>query len=131
MRYWITGLVATVVAVAPAASAQTTLPLLCVVQRKVDVERTYSQADLDRFQFHVEIMLEGGALTLRRCSFAPSRGRTTCDDYPVDHVENDATSGIRKFYHYRGQFDVQVFPNGTFVENNGRGSIAFGSCEPR
>lgn len=119
------------IALAPCASAQPNLPLLCVVEKKLDSERLYSRADLDRFQFHVELLLEGDSVTLRRCSFAPSHGRVTCDDYTVDHVVRDPIPKIQKFYHFRSQFDVQVFSNGSFIENNGRGSIAFGKCVPK
>lgn len=119
------------IALAPYASAGPTLPLLCVVEKKLDSERIYSQADLNRFQFHVELLSEDDHVTLRRCSFAPSHGRVTCDDYTADHVVRDPIPGIQKFYHFRSQFDVQVFSSGSFIENNGRGSIAFGSCVPK
>lgn len=55
----------------------------------------------------------------------------TCDEYPVDHVADDPVPHIRKYYHYRSQFDVQVFGDGSFIENNGRGSIGFGTCTAR
>jgi len=35
---------------------------------------------------------------------------------------------IAKYYYFDGQFDVQIFPNLSFIENNGRGDIAFGKC---
>ncbi len=37
-------------------------------------------------------------------------------------------SRIKKFYVFRSQFDVQVYPDLSFIENNGRGGIAFGTC---
>jgi hypothetical protein len=41
-------------------------------------------------------------------------------------------SEIRKYYVFAGQFDVQLFENSmTFIENNGRGSIAMGKCSLR
>jgi len=110
------------------AEAQTASPLVCRVKKKIDSERAYSQDDLNRFQFTVEVLPAGAKSKLRRCSYSPSAGHVTCDEYEADYEVRDMATGIRKLYYYRGQFDVQVFPNGTFVENNGRGSIAFGTC---
>ena len=36
---------------------------------------------------------------------------------------------IKKYYVFRSQFDVQVFSDLSFLENNGRGDIAYGKCE--
>ena len=33
---------------------------------------------------------------------------------------------VSKYYYFLGQFDVQVFLDGSFIENNGRGALAFG-----
>ena len=45
-----------------------------------------------------------------------------------DLVFPDEYQKIKKYYRFRGQFDVQLFPSLFFVENNGRGGIAFGKC---
>ena len=60
--------------------------------------------------------------------FSLSAQRDTCDTYEVDRVETDRFTGIAKYYYFRGQFDLQVFPDGAFVENNGRGLVSFGHC---
>jgi hypothetical protein len=114
----------------PAAFAQPSPPLLCVVEQKLDASHAYSSAELEKFKFHVEVLVEEETATtrLRRCSFVPSHGRVTCDDYIADRVTTDPVAGIRKYYYFRGQFDVQVFRDGSFIENNGRGSIGFGRC---
>jgi hypothetical protein len=65
---------------------------------------------------------------VERCSFAPSQSRVTCDPYVVDHVAYDAVIKATKYYLFRGQFDVQVFNNLSFLENNGRGGVAWGRC---
>ena len=113
------------------AEAQTASRLVCRVEKKIDSERAYSQDDLNRFQFTVEVLPAGARSKLRRCSHSPSAGHVTCDEYEADYEITDIATGIRKLYYYRGQFDVQVFPDGSFVENNGRGSIAFGTCGTR
>jgi len=113
------------------AQGQPLPPLVCHVERKLDSERIYGPDEVVRGKFSVEILLEGATTLLRRCSFAPSVGRVTCDQYEADRVTTDSVVRIRKFYYFAGQFDVQVFSDGSFVENNGRGSIAFGTCKSR
>jgi hypothetical protein len=66
---------------------------------------------------------------LERCSYSTSQSKVTCDRYSVDRVEVDKFVGIKKFYYFKGQFDVQLFPDMNFVENNGRGGISYGKCE--
>ncbi len=105
--------------------------LECRVTRKLDGERVYSADDLKRGQFSVRIEETTAGATLSRCSYAASQARVTCDAYEVDRVELDRHIGIKKFYVFRNQFDVQVFPDMRFVENNGRGGISFGTCTKR
>lgn len=75
--------------------------------------------------------------TLKRCSFAPSIGKVTCDSYPIDYYKETAlpltSSWIDKLYYYRGQMDVQMFikaakKESKYIENNGRGTIYRGIC---
>ena len=103
---------------------------LCTVTSKFDnAGNVYDQAYLDASKFSVIIRENGDAIKLGRCSYAASVGKVTCDFYEVDKVVHDQIVGHRKYYVFRSQFDVQVFASGRFVENNGRGSIAFGDCE--
>jgi len=46
----------------------------------------------------------------------------------VDHESTDKFASARKLYFFDGQFDLQIFRDGRFVENNGRGTISFGEC---
>ncbi|MEQ1782257.1 MAG: hypothetical protein ABMA14_12910 [Hyphomonadaceae bacterium] len=111
------------------ANAQAQRTLVCPVTRKLDFERIYTADELLRGQFRVEVVMIGETdVKLRRCSFAASVGKVTCDEYVPDHIAQDPFTGVIKFYHYTSHFDVQVFKDGRFVENNGRGSIAFGTC---
>jgi hypothetical protein len=101
----------------------------CPVTRKMNAEgHEYTAAELARSQFSVRVVETSGGALLQRCSFAPSAGRITCDSYTADHVEVDPHVGVRKYYFFRGQFDLQIFVDGSFIENNGRGDIAFGRC---
>ncbi|MFY0570608.1 hypothetical protein ACN28E_43210 [Archangium lansingense] len=101
----------------------------CTVERKVAFEQEVTTADLKKFKFSnlVEETEEGTFVS--RCSFAPSEGRVTCDRYKVDRVEIDPNVKIKKLYLFRSQFNLQLFPNLNFIEDNGRGSISFGQCQ--
>ena len=100
----------------------------CVVNRKLDFQNSYSQSELDKFKYSVRIKDEK-IPELERCSFTPSEKKVTCDRYMVDRVEVDKFNGMKKFYYFTGQFDVQLFTDMRFVENNGRGGISYGKCE--
>ena len=101
--------------------------LWCKVTRKLDSEREYSREQLDKYQPGVFVRTGASGATLSRCSYESS-GKWSCDKYTVDKIEIDNYTGHRKFYYYRGQFDLQVFSNNRFIENNGRGTISFGQC---
>jgi hypothetical protein len=61
--------------------------------------------------------------------FRPESGRVTCDRYKINRVEIDPVAKIKKLYVFRSQFNLQLFASLTFVEDNGRGSISFGTCQ--
>ncbi|MDX2274219.1 MAG: hypothetical protein NW206_02115 [Hyphomonadaceae bacterium] len=111
------------------AAAQQLATYDCPVTRKTDSDgRIYSSEELARWQFAVRV-IEGPTTIIQRCSFSSIAVRVTCDSYTSDRIERDASVGVQKFYYFRGQYDVQIFSDGTFIENNGRGGIAFGRCE--
>jgi len=114
--------------VALASSVARAAVLECSVTRKLDTENTYSREYLEKAKFTVLVEESASVAKLSRCSFVQSKRSVTCDSYDVDRVEYDANIGAKKFYVFRSQLDVQVFRDLTFVENNGRGGIAFGTC---
>jgi hypothetical protein len=87
-----------------------------------------AKVELRKRQQHV-IVEDERTPAVQRCGFTPSAGRVTCDRYEVDRVEVDRNVNIKKFYLFRAQFDVQLFSNLSFVENNGRGGLAYGACK--
>jgi hypothetical protein len=87
-----------------------------------------SDSELKKWKFSVKIHYTPKP-ELERCSFTPSEKKITCDRFSVDRVEVDKFVGIKKFYYFTGQFDVQLYPDMKFVENNGRGGISYGKCE--
>lgn len=100
----------------------------CKVEKKFDFENVYSQAQIEKGQFSVLIEEKGVSAFLSRCSFTPSAQKITCDRYEVDKTMFDENVKIKKYYVLQSHFDVQVFSDLSFVENNGRGGIAFGKC---
>ena len=100
----------------------------CKVEKKFDFESAYSQAKIEKGQFSVLVEEKGNSAFLSRCSFAPSAQKVTCDRYEVDKIVFDENVKIKKYYVLRSHFDVQVFSDMSFIENNGRGGIAFGKC---
>ena len=94
----------------------------------MDSENFYTTERLEQGKFSVNIKHDKKS-DIERCSFSPSQNKVTCDKYQVDRVEVDKWVGIKKFYFFKGQFDVQLFPDMTFVENNGRGGVSYGKCE--
>ena len=101
----------------------------CPVTSKLESDGfVYGEERLQSMQASV-VIHDGVQPALERCSYAPSQGRVTCDRYPVDHVAYDENVDLKKFYVFSSQFDVQLFSNLRFVENNGRGGISFGTCK--
>lgn len=105
----------------------------CNVTKKFDTENIYSKEAIERGKFSV-VVKDTASPTISRCSFTPSKAAITCDEYPVDKIAQAQKVGIKKYYYFEGQLDVQLYPpvgkgEMTFVENNGRGGIAFGTCK--
>jgi hypothetical protein len=100
----------------------------CVVERKFDVNGEVSESELAHWQPSVRIIEVDETVLLQRCSYSTAAAAVTCDSYAVDHVEVSPGFGVTKYYSFFHQFDVQVWPDGQFIENNGRRNIAFGHC---
>lgn len=100
----------------------------CKVERKFDSEKTYTANQVENYQYSVKVEEGNGGAVVSRCSFSPSEKKVTCDRYEVDKVVFDENVNIKKYYVFRSQFDVQLFSNFTFIENNGRGGVAYGKC---
>ena len=102
----------------------------CQVERKLDRERVYAPQDLVKYRPRVLIEQTDGEAYVSRCSFSIINGGVeTCDKYKADYVAFDAHVDVSKFYVFESQFSVQLFSDGDFVEDNGRGTISFGTCK--
>lgn len=107
--------------------------LYCLASEKVGTPdgpfSPYTDETIRQNKFAVVIRETEQFSQIGRCSFSKSDGRVTCDFYDVDFVERDANVGHAKYYNFASQFDVQVFADMSFLENNGRGGLAYGTCE--
>ncbi len=99
--------------------------LECQVTRVLDAPDGY----LGKYRPSVVVEETADGATLSRCSYSPSAGKVTCDTYKADRIEHDERVRIKKYYVFSAQFDVQLFPDMSFIENNGRKGIAFGTCK--
>ncbi|MBU3551573.1 hypothetical protein [Polynucleobacter sp. MWH-Berg-3C6] len=100
----------------------------CAVTKKLDFENVYQPAQMEKYKFSARIH-DSDKPKVDRCSIKPNDNKVTCDSYDIDRVEVDKHVGYKKFYLFRSQYDIQLFPDMKFVESNGRGGIAFGACK--
>jgi hypothetical protein len=100
----------------------------CSVTKKVNADRQYSAEELAELRFSNTIEEVGNQTWVSRCSFARSAGGVTCDRLRMEHVVVDPSVKIKKYYMFSSQFDFQLYPDLSFVENNGRGGISYGRC---
>jgi uncharacterized membrane protein (UPF0182 family) len=100
----------------------------CEVMRKLDREQDYTSKQIAKFRFSNRVEELNESSFVSRCSFTPSAGKVTCDRYKIDKVVFDENVKIKKYYRFESQFDFQLFPDLSFVENNGRGGVSYGQC---
>ena len=127
MRFKIYSLVVSLI-VLSFPSLSNAVEYYCEVELKRDYDHIYSQTDLQKWKWGVKIVDSGDNAKISRCSFSSSADEVTCDDYVADYMHSDPSTGIKKYYYFRGHFDVQLFTDLSFIENNGRGSIGRGKC---
>lgn len=101
----------------------------CSVIKKINSEHEYTAKEISKGQFSVLIKENNDTSYLSRCSFVRSKNKVTCDRYEVNKISADKNLKIKKYYVFDSHFDVQLFSNLTFIENNGRGGIGFGKCQ--
>jgi hypothetical protein len=104
---------------------------VCKVDKQyaADLSEIRSKAEVEKFRFVITIK-ESSKVTLDRCSFAPSLNAVSCDNHEPDRVEftNTQYVKIKKFYLTKAHYDIQIFEDLKFIENNGRAGIATGKC---
>jgi hypothetical protein len=101
----------------------------CRVKYKYSFEKVYSSEEIKKGKFSILIEDIEYKAHVSRCSYSMIAGKETCDHYVIDRIEHDKNANIKKYYLFRSQFNVQLFSNLTFIEDNGRGWISYGTCE--
>ena len=63
---------------------------------------------------------------IERCHISNLQKERICETFSIDRVEKE--NDIKKFYVFNFQYDIQIFPDLSFMANNGRGGIEIGEC---
>ena len=105
------------------------LTLECDILNKYSNKGKYSQANLQKYNPSVKIKFAGDKYYVSRCGYESIAKKITCDKYKMDKAVVDNFTSYIKLYHFSSQFDVQLFSDKSFVENNGRTSISYGNCK--
>lgn len=101
----------------------------CTVNKKLNSGHEYTTDEIKNAQFFILVNDNGNDAYVSRCDYSLSARKVTCDKYKMDKEVFDEYVKIKKYYLFNSHFDIQIFSNLDFIENNGRGDIAFGKCE--
>lgn len=102
---------------------------ICTVTRKHDRDREYSQQQIEQYKYSNRIEDGRTEAFVSRCSYVQSASKVTCDRYKIDHIAFDPNVKVKKYYFFSAQLDLQLYQDLSFIENNGRGGIAYGQCK--
>ena len=105
------------------------LTLECNVLNKYSSKGKYSKANLQKYNPSIKIEFSGDKYYVSRCSYETIANKITCDKHKMDKAVIDNFTSYIKLYHFSSQFDVQLFTDKSFVENNGRSSVSYGTCK--
>lgn len=67
--------------------------------------------------------------SVERCSRSYTQNQHVCETYKVDRFENDANVQVKKYYVFTSQYDIQIFKDLSYIDNNGRGGMLYGKCK--
>ena len=104
---------------------------LCTANYQSHMGKLITDSDSDFVRKHKPYtkVIEGSRIVVQRCSLPLLPTSAPCDTYEVDKIEYDSNVQIRKYYIFKSQYDIQIFSDMTYVENNGRGGLLIGSCK--
>ena len=66
---------------------------------------------------------------IERCSRSFTENRHVCETYKVDRLESDSNALVKKYYVFKAQYDIQIFRELSYIDNNGRGGMLYGKCK--
>ena len=111
------------------ANASSLKEYTCTVDGKRNGDQVYSSQEIRSAELQIIVRDSGKKASLGRCSFSSSEGRVACKFSNVDKIVRDDQTGMSKFSSYRAKFDVELYSDGSFLERDGQGSIAYGKCQ--
>lgn len=76
-----------------------------------------------------KVFESNGSIKIQRCSIPFGEDTHTCDTYDSDRFERDTNVNIQKFYVFKSQYDIQIFSDLSYIDNNGRGGFLIGKCK--
>ena len=101
----------------------------CKVSKKVNRETNYTAEHIKKWKFSLKLEETTNGAFWSRCSHSQIHGKITCDREAIDLIKVDSNVGIKKFYHFYSQGNVQLYSDLSFLEDNGRGTISYGKCK--
>jgi hypothetical protein len=67
--------------------------------------------------------------SIQRCSRSFTENKHNCENYKIDRIENDSNVLVKKYYIFKAQYDIQIFKELSYIDNNGRGGMLYGKCK--
>lgn len=108
----------------------------CTMARMTNSKAEYTQDDISKRQPTLLLNVDDNEdenplndkASVSICDITVADGKT-CDSYEVDKIAYDDATKLKKYYNFFSQVDLQVAPDMTFVLNDGRTGISYGSCK--
>ena len=101
----------------------------CAVDNRITADKQYSQKDIVANKYSISAFVINDTKGISTCYLSKEKNRVLCDTWPVDTVEFNESLKMKKFYAFRGQADLQILKDMSYVFNNGQGEISFGKCK--
>ncbi len=102
----------------------------CQTTKKVERSIDYTLDKLKKYQFTTILdIYPEDVIYISRCGYSDIDKKIICNKYPADKIERDNNVNLIKVYIFKSQYNFQLFPDLTSVEDNGRGSISYQKCK--
>jgi len=106
--------------------------LNCVVEKYLASGTLSDESEIKTKQLSYRVAESPTQAYVSRCSFSPPRKQVVCTQHKIDKVvtwKKSESEILKKYYAFSFQFDFQLYPDLSFVGNNGRGDVAYGKCK--
>lgn len=118
----------------PSSRGYATKHYKCDLAKTIHVKHNTATKDLKRNMYSLFILETDNPkvknqYTLYKCFYKKPTNKKRCEDIPISKVSLLDGSQIKKYYNLDMQYDLQVFKDLSFIENNGKGVISVGMCK--